>query len=159
MNIQEQNLLQAFARVYVNNQSDLIKLITKYGYIANPKDNEIDVLLYISSLEGNENFDKELTDLLQKKGKLILSDYKNVLAELIAGAVNAIATMTGKIVGQKGVRVAGVLQTQSQTQQALLQAIAQEKELKAKQQKTNIIIFSIVGTVLFGTIAILILKR
>lgn len=151
MELTQQNIVKTFAKVYVNNEKELVSLLRKYGF-NKQKFNETDVLLFISSLEGNDQFDKELSSLFSS------SKYKNAVAEIISGAVTAIATMTGQVVGQKGRRESGELTTQSETQKALLEYIAKEKEIKASKEKTNIIIFGAVGIGIAVTIAILILK-
>ena len=156
MDTNDRKVLKAFAKVYVNNKKELLDLLIKYGYVVSPNDAEFDLLVFIGTKSSNSVFDKEFTQFLIDRGGYN-SGYKNAIAALIAGAVTSISTMLGQVVGQAGRTDTDQLQVQSETQQALLLYLSQEKEIKAQKERTNIFIFggvAIAITVVFAIIFI-----
>lgn len=153
---------KAFAQAFVNSKQELINLLNNYNANINESSTEIDVLQKIHTLLiENPMFQDEFIEFLISRGYLTdtTQDFRNVVAELIAGAVNAIAEMTGKIVETKG-KETDLLSTQAQKQSAetlaMIELIKQEKDAKAKADRNKLILIggvSAIAIIITGIIA------
>jgi hypothetical protein len=156
---------KAFAEAFVNSKPELINLLKKYKAGINEGSTEIDILDKVHTLlVENPMFQDEFVEFLIAKGYLTdtSENFRNVVAELIAGAVNAIAEMTGKIVETKG-KETDLLSTQAQKQSAetlaMIDLIKQEKEAKAKADRNKLILIGGVSVIAILVTAVLAFKK
>jgi len=154
--MQQDELRNAFAKVYVRNKKDLIAIIKKYNQNISENTNPNEILRIVFELiESNPQFNNDLRSYFVTKHYIINSgdSYRNWI-ELLAPVVESLSEMVGSFAERPSKK-----DRLLEFQQAQMELIKAEQDKKAKENRNKIILASTIGLGLIGLTIFIVIQN